>query len=299
MGTSRFAAQILEAILTSGYNVVSVYTQSSREEVGEIAKKNGIKILNLDKFDAKATVKFKSLSPELLIVASYGKILPPDILSIPKFWALNVHPSLLPEWRGPAPIQNAILAGKSETGATIMLMNEKVDAGEILAQVKFEIGQKETYPQMLEKSADVSAELLLKTIPLWIKKDIEPKKQDESRATYCQLIERSDGKINWSDSAQEIFDRWRALTPWPGTFTFFAPNGQDLRLKLIEMDFSAEADHGSDRKIGEVFEKDGTVFVATGKGAVALRKLQLEGKAAADIRPFLNGHKNFVGSILK
>jgi len=298
MGTSRFAARILNAMLRTDHNIISIYTQDTQKEVWEIARAKGIKTSNPKKFDAQILDELKSLKPDLLVVASYGKILPKVVLEIPRFGALNVHPSFLPKFRGPSPLQNAILAGVSEIGTTIMLMNEKVDSGEILAQVKIPIGTKVTYPEILEKSAKISSDLLLKTIPLWVEKKIQPKAQNENQATYCQLIERSDGKINWSDSAKEIYDRWRALTPWPGIYAFSKIKSRDMRLKLIAIDYDASLNNNA-KKMGEVFSFNDEICVQTGKGLIILKTVQPESKSVLPIHSFLNGYKKFLGSILK
>lgn len=301
MGTSSFAAAILKALLAESYKIISVYTQSGDAEktpVMEICEKNNLRIFEPKKFDEENIEKISVQDPDLIIVASYGKILPKAVLEIPKFGALNVHGSLLPKYRGPSPFQNAILDGENFTGVTVMLMDEGIDTGDILNQRKIPIESGETYEEFMLKSAPISGQLLIETIPEWIEGKIKRKKQDQAQATYCQMIERSDGKVNWSEDAKNIYNQFRAFTPWPGIFTFFEKNRHNLRVKLQKIEFS-EKDADESKKIGEVFEKDNEIAVKTAKGAIIIKEIQLEGKAKVKIESFVNGCRDFIGSILK
>jgi methionyl-tRNA formyltransferase len=249
-------------------------------------------------FDEKAIAELKNMKPDLIIVAAYGKILPEAVLSIPGFGAINAHGSILPKFRGPSPVQNAILEGEKETGATIMLMDQGIDTGDVLSQKKIGISPDETFLELMEKIAQLSAELLLETIPRWIERKIEPQKQDDKEATLCQLIERSDGKIFWTDDAEAIYNRYRAFLPWPGVFAFWQQNDHCLRLKLNKISVlknNPEASH----HIGEVFQIGDKIGVQTTKGVVILEEIQLEGKNNLRIEEFINGNPKFIGSVLK
>ncbi|MBU2634871.1 methionyl-tRNA formyltransferase, partial [Patescibacteria group bacterium] len=204
-----------------------------------------------------------------VIVASYGKIIPKKILEIPKYGCLNVHPSLLPKYRGPSPIQTTILNGDKKTGVTIILMDEKIDHGPIISNSKFEIrNSKLTYGELNVKLAKLGVKLLIETIPKWIRGEIKIKPQDHSKATYTKILKREDGKIDWSKSAQEIERQVRAFNPWPGTFTFIKHKNKTLRIKVLEADIS----------------KDNKLII---------KKLQPEGKKAMSFEEFKRGYHDF------
>lgn len=306
-GASFFATSILKGLIENNYNIVSVVTQ--KEESGKknyfptvrkIAQENKIDVFAIEKFDEENIKKIKNLKPDLIIVASYGKIIPREILDIPGFGIINVHPSLLPKLRGPSPIQNALLEGEKETGSTIMLMNEKMDEGDILAQEKISLSPSETYLELLPKIASFSLQLLLKTIPFWVKREIIPQKQDETMATYCQLIERSDGKINWLENADNIFNRFRAFLPWPGVFTYWQKESSILRIKIHQMKILQNYDEKNLEKIqeGEVFKLEEKISVKTGDGIIVLEEIQIEGKNKVSVNDFINGYPDFIGAVL-
>jgi methionyl-tRNA formyltransferase len=234
----------------------------------------------------------------LIIVAAYGKILPEKFLNIPGFGCVNVHTSLLPKLRGPSPIQNALLLGEKKTGATIMLMDKGMDTGDILTRFEVKIDPDDTTPTLTEKLGRFGAELLIKTIPLWINKQIKPEKQNESHATLCQLIEKEDGKIIWNKSAQTTYNQFRAFYPWPGIFCFWKDDTSIRRIKLTEI--SIDKDLTSDsRHLGEVFEQNNQLCIQTSSGSIIIQKIQMEGKKEMNADQFKNGHPTFVGSILK
>jgi len=308
MGTSSFADAILAALLANKYNIIGVYTQPDKK-VGREQKleKSAVKItaeaakipvFSPTRFDATEITKLEAQKPDLLIVAAYGKILPQAVLDLPGFGAINVHASLLPNYRGPSPIQNAILSGEKETGATIMLMDAGIDTGAMLSQKKLTIGPNETSDELSARLAQLSAKLLLETIPQWIERKIKPTAQDDKKASLCQLIERGDGKIIWSDSAREIHNQYCAFFSWPGIFTHWEKASALVRIKLNKISFS-ENNLPENHRIGEVFETQEKIAVQTGKGLVFLEELQREGKTNLKIKDFLNGNPDFIGSILK
>jgi len=209
LGTGEFGEIILKRLIENKYEPILVY-------------------------DFK---KIEKLKPDLVVVASYGKIIPKKILQIPKYGCLNVHPSLLPRYRGPSPIQTTILNGDKKTGVTIILMDEKIDHGPILGQRELEFSIFNfQFSKLHNKLAELGAKLLIETIPKWIKGEIKTKPQNHSKATYTKILKREDGKINWSKPVQEIERQIRAFNPWPGTFTFIKHKSKTLRVKILEAD---------------------------------------------------------------
>ena len=308
MGTSSFAAVILEDLVSTGCNIISVYTQGDKKvgrkrelqksAVKALAENNKLAVFEPNRFDAETIAELKKQKPDLIIVAAYGKILPQAVLDIPGFGALCVHPSLLPKFRGPSPVQNALLSGEKETGSTIILMNAGIDAGDILSQKEKTIEENETYPQLLSRLAKLSSGLILETLPLWVERKISPQKQADDQASYCQLIERDDGKIIWANEAVSIYNQYRAFFVWPGIFTFWEKNSLNLRLKLLRISLGPQ-ENANDRRLGQVFQLGDQIAVQTCAGAIVLEEIQLEGKNNLPIADFVTGYPDFVGSILK
>lgn len=308
MGTSEFSAMILSGLVEKKYNIVNVITREDKpvgrkQEIMESAVKKkaleyGLFVEQPKRLDEVAIEKIRSLKPDLIIVAAYGKILPKEILDIPGFGCINVHASLLPQWRGASPIQNALLSGATETGVTLMLMDEGMDTGNILAQKKIEITPADTQETLRIRLAEVSRDFLLETLPLWVERTIIPTPQDNTAATLCQLIEREDGHILWTDEAETIYNRYRALYPWPGIFAFWKKENELLRLKLLRISFQKQSPQMS-HPLGQVFEVGEKVGVQTGEGVIFLETVQLEGKTEMPIAEFLLGNKEIIGSFLQ
>ncbi|MEI7891332.1 MAG: methionyl-tRNA formyltransferase [bacterium] len=308
MGTSDLSEKILQALIDNEYNVVGVFTKPDtkvgrKQEITEplvkqLAEKNKIEVFQPLRFNNETVDVLKKIKPDLVVVAAYGKIIPKAALEIPGFGCINVHVSLLPKYRGPSPIQNALLLGEKETGVTIMLMDQGVDTGDILAQETVKIEPTATTFDLMDNLSSIGAQLLLKTIPLWIERKIEPKAQDHAHATLCQLIERSDGKIFWINTAEDIYNRYRALTPWPGIFTYWKNKDEIIRLKLISI--SAQKTNPLQKhQPGEVFEVGDDIGVQTEEGIIIIKEIQREGKKTLPIKEFINGYTNFIGSILQ
>jgi len=302
-GTSEFGAIILEKMVQAGYSPVLVVTTpdmpSGRKQllspspVKISAQKLNISVLQPEKLGlAKLNLAKPSLPhPDLFIVASYGKILPQKILDIPTHGTLNVHPSLLPKYRGPSPVQAVILNGEEETGATIMLLDEKMDHGAILAQQELKIS-KPTYIELHNTLAEIGANLLIETIPHWLEGALTPITQDHSKATYTKHIKKEDGHIDWKNPALYIERQVRAFNPWPGTYTTF----QGKLLKILK---ARVLEQTSSKKLGETFKlQTGEIAVQTGSNALLVEELQLEGKKLMPSKEFLLGYKNFIGAIL-
>lgn len=306
MGTPELSAHFLSALLENGYPVVGVVTQPDRpagrklavEEspVKKVAAENRLPVLAPAKLDAAFLEAFQDWKADLVIVVAYGKILPPEILGVPALGCLNIHASLLPRWRGASPIQNALLSGDTETGVTLMQMNAGMDTGPLIAQKKIPIAPEDTAEVLRKKISEAGRTLLLEALPLWIEGKITPVPQNEDEATLCQLIERNDGRIVWSESAESIYNRYRALFPWPGVFTFWKKNDALMRLKFLHITFqkqSPQMKYG----LGEVFELGEKIGVKTGEGVVFLETVQLEGKGPLPIKEFLAGSPDLVGSV--
>lgn len=308
MGTPSLSATLLTTLLEQGYNIVGVVTKAdkpigrkkeiSTSPVKEVAVRFNIPLLQPEKMDASAVLSIQDWKPDLIIVAAYGKILPPEILRIPGFGCINFHTSLLPRHRGASPIQNALLFGDTETGVTLMLMDAGMDTGDIIAQTTVTIDPTDTTPLLTDKLLMAGKELLLKTLPLWIERRIAPTPQNAAEATLCQLIERSDGRILWSDDAESIYNRYRALSPWPGIFTYYKRDDSLLRLKLLTVSLQKQNTEIA-HQIGMVFEIGEKIGVQTGNGILFLEAVQLEGKTPVPIEDFINGDTKFVGTLLQ
>lgn len=303
MGTPAFALPSLEGLVQSGYQVVGVVTQPDREAgrgyrlvpppVKTLALRYGLSVLQPPRVSRPAVVaQLQELRPSLIVVAAFGQLLPPAILAIPPFGCLNVHASLLPRHRGASPISAAILAGDTETGVTIMRMDEGMDTGDILAQARAEIGPEETAAVLGERLARLGASLLLDTIPRWVRGEITPQPQDHSQATYCRPLHKEDGHINWQESAEYIHRQVRAYDPWPGAYTYWQNKILKIRSARPLPDWSGAGEPG------RVVQVDSQALVVAGRGALLLREVQLAGKRAMAIEEFLRGQRDFIGSLL-
>ena len=310
MGTPEFGAIILEGLIKGNYKPCLVITAPDKPvgrkqiltppPVKQIAQKYNTpieqpeKILNLKS-------EILNLTPDLIVVAAYVQILPKEILEIPKFGCLNVHPSLLPRWRGPSPIQYTILNGDEKTGVTIIKMTEKVDSGPIVAQKELSsFTEKETYQTLHNQLAEKGAKLLFQTIPRWIKGEIKPEPQDESKTTYTKILTREDGKIDWKKSAEDLERQIRAFDLWPGSWTFW-PVLKDTfgRIKILEAKIFKSPDSKT-YPIGKVLViPQNKAAVQCGRDFLLIEKLQLEGKREMTSEEFLRGHPDFIGTILK
>lgn len=234
---------------------------------------------------------------ELSLVAAYGKILPPEVLAIPKFGSLNVHPSLLPRWRGPTPIQAAILAGDSVTGATIIQMDEQMDHGPIIAKREFPLGERAwTAPELSDALTDLGVELFLEVLEPWVLGKIVPQPQDHEAATYSRMLKKEDGHISWSKPAVEIECMVRAFQPWPAAYTFWAAGKNEIRLMIEEADLAEAAAY---EMPGKVRPCAGGFCVATGRGALRVSKLKPEGRSSMSAEDFLRGHSGISGAVLE
>ncbi|MFH0852154.1 MAG: methionyl-tRNA formyltransferase [bacterium] len=321
MGTPDFSVPILEALCQSDFKPKSIITAPDRPAgrgqeitpppVKIIAQKYGVPVFQ-PQTKEELTIQTLNLKPDLIIVAAYGKILPKEILDLPKYGSINVHPSLLPKYRGASPIQFAILGGEAKTGVTIMLMNERMDEGAVLAQETVKIESDDTAETLEEKLSRLSAKLLIKTMNQWLvlkempksaQRLIYPQEQDGSKATYTKILTKQDGKIIWNKTAKEIDCQIRAFTPWPGSFTVFRNSAKTqneekiLTLKILK---AAASKAQTDKELGQVFLTDNkNLAVQTGHDSLIIQELQLEGGKPMPASEFLNGHPEIVGIILQ
>jgi methionyl-tRNA formyltransferase len=303
MGTPDFAVPSLKALFENGYNVLMVVTQPDRPKgrgrkvipppVKEAAQSFGydviqpVSIKDKDFFDTIVRLK-----PDIFIVVAYGHILPRNILAIPKTGVINLHASLLPKYRGSAPIQWAIINGEKETGVTTMLLDEGMDTGDILLSSKVKITKVDTSATLHDRLSVLGADLLIKTLKSFENNDINPIAQDHTNATYAPLLKKGDGRIVWEKSAEHIASFIRGVTPWPGAFTF----QDNKRLKI----FSAKPISV------EVNESPGTVVkgfpdelrIATGKGVLAVIEIQGASGKRLLIKDFLMGNQMPPGTVL-
>jgi methionyl-tRNA formyltransferase len=308
MGTPEFAAVILSGLIDSGYNIVGVMTKPDKpagrdqeavaSRVKEIALEHTLPLEQPERLDNEAIAKITDWKPDLIVVAAYGKILPQSVLDIPGFGCINVHASLLPKWRGASPIQNALLSGEIETGVTVMLMDKGMDTGNIITQEKTAIDPDETKELLLIRLTGLGRDVLLRTIPSWVQREITVVAQDDGQATLCQLIERSDGHIVWTDSAEDIYNRYRALFPWPGIFSFWKKDEGLLRIKLHKVSYQKQSPQAG-YPMGKIVEVGEKIGVQTGSGILFLEEVQLEGKTRMDIAEFLRGNQDFIGTMLQ
>ncbi len=294
MGTPDFAVGALEAIINAGHEVCCVVTQPDKAKgrsdklipspVKECALSHGIEVHTPVKLRNPGESDFlKAYNADIFVVAAFGQILPKEVLEMPRFGCVNIHASLLPKYRGAAPIQQSILDGEEKTGVTIMQMDVGLDTGDILLQEEIAITDEMTGGSLFDALADMGAKMIVKALPLIEEGKVNPIKQDNDKATYAGMLKKETGHIDWSKSAAVIERLVRGCNPWPGTFTSF--NGKQLKLwKTKVSDASSGEECG---KITDVFKDH--FDVATGEGCLSVYELQLEGKKRMSTEDFLRG----------
>lgn len=303
MGTPDFAVGTLEAIIKAGHQVEAVVTQPDKPKgrgknmqfppVKEVALKYDIPVYQPVKVKEEAFQQvLEKINPEVIVVVAFGQILPQSILSLPKYGCINVHASLLPKYRGAAPIQWAVIDGEKETGVTTMLMDEGLDTGDMLKKVVVPLEEKETGGSLFDKLAQSGAELLLATLEELEQGTCMRTKQDHALSTYAKMLDKKLGKIDFSKSAEEIERLVRGLNPWPSAYTTY--NGKTL--KIWDADVIERQVDGAVGEVVEVNKKE--LLVKTGKGMLSLKELQLEGKKRMEIDAFLRGNQIEAGTKL-
>ncbi len=289
LGTPQFAVATLDRIVEAGYEVAAVFTQPDRPRgrgqknamppVKEAALRLGLPVHQPERVRRPEVVEqLRALGPEAMVVVGYGQIIPQAILDIPPKGIINVHASLLPKYRGAAPIQWAIARGETRTGVTTMKIDAGLDTGDMLLKWETEIGPKETAVELADRLAVAGADLLVRTLAELA--GIVPQKQDEAQATYAPLLKKEDGEIDWTMFTRDILNRIRGFDPWPGCYTFW--DGQRIRIwKAQRLDLPAPPQ-------GWFARKKGQLTAGTGNGGIEILEVQLEGKKRMETAAFLN-----------
>jgi methionyl-tRNA formyltransferase len=297
IGAGEIGVPTLQALLKSEHEVVGIVTQPDKPvgraqiiEPPPIKKAlAGAKMPILQPARIKehqAIAEIRALIPDVIVVMAYGQILPRDVLEIPKIACLNLHASLLPRWRGAAPVQAAIAAGDRETGITVMYMDEGLDTGDILLHRKIDILPTDTGGSLHDRLAKIAPDALLDSLRLLVEGSAPRTPQDNSLATYAPKLKRDDGRIDWSEPAEMIERKIRAFNPWPGAFMKI--ERQTLKVFSVSVfDLSGEP--------GEILRSEKELVIAAGKGALSLSEVQLEGKRRMSAAEFLRGHASTLG----
>lgn len=231
------------------------------------------------------------IGPDLIVVAAYGQILPVQILELPRFGCLNIHTSLLPKYRGAAPIQWAILNGDTETGVTIMKMDAGLDTGDIVAEERTPIHDSDTAQTLHDRLATLGADLLIRTIPEFVRGKTQSRKQPEHGASYARKITKEDGRLKWTSSARSLWNQVRGLVPWPGAYTRLKDGNSEALIKIWAADPIESEPAGASAAPGEIVRADRSgIVVACGEGALRIKNLQREGGRRLEAHAFLAGH---------
>ncbi len=299
MGTPAFAARVLETLLESGHTVCAVVTQPDRPKgrskklvpspVKQIAISAEVPVLQPDRAsDPEFVGRLSELAPDVIAVAAYGEILKKTVLDVPNRACVNVHASLLPAYRGASPVPAAIAAGETVTGLTVQLMDEGMDTGDILLQRRIDIKPDETAGELLDRMAPTGGAMLVETLNGLATGTISPVPQNNDEATYCSLIRKSDGEINWSRTVQDIHNHVRAMNPWPVAFTDL--HGRRIRVWRTRIGSSADLENVSPGTIVRV-EKDRIDVAAGSGGTISLIEVQAAGGRPMDAYSFAIGHR--------
>lgn len=296
-GTPTFAAKSLEAIIKQGHQVIAVYTQPDRpagrgkklvqSDVKLVAQAHNIPIYQPEKLTTpEDQATFSALKPDLMIVAAYGLLLPPAILDVPKHGCINIHASLLPRWRGAAPIQRAIQAGDTATGITIMQMDVGLDTGDMLIKLSTAINADETASSLHDRLAELGADAILEYLREY--KNLTPEKQNNTLACYAKKLSKQEAQVNWHEIAIQIDKNVRAFNPVPVAFFEL----EEMRIRIFE---GACVQYDGPEKPGTILRKDKQgILVKCGEDAYLIKTLQLPGSKAMPVEAFVNGGKNLL-----
>lgn len=305
MGTPEFAVPSLARLISDGHDIAAVFTQPDKPAgrgnklhpppVKTLALEHGIAVYQPARIRNNEEVRavFDQAAPDACVVVAYGKILPEWLLAIPRLGCINVHASILPYYRGAAPINWAIARGERETGVTVMQMDAGMDTGPMLATKTIEIGEEEIAPELAVRLAGLGAELLSETLPMHERGETRPVAQDDSRASYAPILKREDGLIDWQMAAREIADRVRAFQPWPGTYTNFR-NGRLMIWRAQALPDNQISNTTAPATITAV-EKTGFVISCAEASSLLVEEIQVEGKRRVAARDFINGMRLGVG----
>lgn len=294
MGTPAFSAPILSMLVKEGYDVAAVVTQPDRPvgrkkvmtppPVKEQALIHGIEVLQPEKLKgSEEWERLQAINPDLIVTAAFGQLLPQEVLDLPQLGAINVHASLLPKYRGGAPIHQAVIDGEPTTGVTIMYMEKKLDAGDIISQVELPIEDTDTTGTLFDKLSAAGTELLKETLPSIVNGTNPRSPQDEQLVTFARNISREQERLDWTKSARDLWNQVRGLSPWPGAYTTF----QETVVKIWA---ATPVDGKQGATPGEIIATNGVFQVQTGDGkALEIQELQPAGKKKLSIEEFLRG----------
>ena len=296
MGTPEFAVPSLKALHKNDQDIALIVTQPDRPKgrgrkltpspVKETAMNLGYSVIQSSSIRTDEFMScIEKYTPDFIVVVAFGHIIPKKILAIPKIATINIHASLLPKYRGPAPIQWAIINEEKKTGVTTMLMDEGLDTGDILLSSKLEIASDDTSDSLHDRLADLGADLLIQTLNAFEAGDINPIPQDHSQATYAPMLKKNDGRMNWETPANAIEAFIRGMTPWPGAFTFH----ENKRLKIFRAKTIAMDTEASPGTVIKGFPNE--LWISTGKGVLSIMELQSESGKRLLIKDFLRGYK--------
>ncbi|HCC07188.1 MAG TPA: methionyl-tRNA formyltransferase [Clostridiales bacterium] len=304
MGTPLYAVSILEKIITAGHLVQLVVTKEDKPQgrghkleftpVKYIAIERDLDILQPKNLrDIQFINTLKLMNPDVIVVAAYGKVLPPEIINMPKYGCINVHPSLLPKYRGGTPIHHAVLNGDKYTGVTTMYMDEGLDTGDILLTTKVDIDENDTTGSLHDKLAIIGANLLIETLKQLEEGTVTRIKQNELEATHTKIIDKSMGFVNWHKKSGEIINFIKGLTPWPSAYTYY----KEQMMKILEVEKSTEIYEKN--KNGEIVAiNDRGFIVKTGDGSIVVTKIQMQNSKTMKVVDYMRGHKIEIGEIL-
>lgn len=303
VGTPDFALPALKALCRdTDFDVQAVITQpdmpAGRKQtlavpaVKELALKYNIKNIWQPQKIVQVLDNLRELQPDIIVVAAYAQIIPPEILRLPKYGCINIHGSLLPKYRGAAVISAPILNADDQTGVTIMLMDETLDTGPILSQAKITISANAIAGDLYNQLSELGGKLLIPTLKQYLQGEIKPQAQDNNQASYVKRLTKSDGLIDWQIPALDIERFIRAMTPWPGAWTWC--KGKQVKILQVQQKPIPINIH----KVGKTFMYNNGLAIQCGQDALIIEKLQLEGKTALFSKEFLNGNQDFIGSIL-
>ncbi|WP_028595733.1 methionyl-tRNA formyltransferase [Paenibacillus assamensis] len=306
MGTPQFAVTSLQMLLDEGYDVAAVVTQPDRPvgrkrvltptPVKQLAMEHGIQVWQPEKLRTSETVEdIRKLAPDLIVTAAYGQILPKAVLDVPRFGCINVHGSLLPYYRGGAPIQRSIINGEAKTGVTIMYMAEGMDTGDMLTRVEVPITDDDNAGTMFEKLSVEGADLLRRTLPDLLAGKLTAEVQNHDLATYAPNLKREDELIDWSKSSRALFNQVRGLVPYSGAFTTW--NGEVFKVWKCEWKEQGQAISSAVPGTVLTVSEDG-IEIKTGDGSIWLTEVQPAGKKAMQVRDFVRGGKLETGTVL-
>ncbi len=303
VGTDEFGVPILLDLIKN-FHVVGVVTEIDKPAgrnktitaplIKQLALKQNIPYwqpLELKK-NPKLYDELGKLEADIMVLTAYGKILPEAMINLTPNGCVNIHPSLLPKYRGATPIESALLNGDNETGVSIILLDTKLDSGDIVAQSTIPIENEDNYLKLSKKLALESIRILNKAIKVLIKSKPNLITQNDDNASYCYKLTKEDGRIDWRKSADDIYNQMRAYASWPGTYTFWNNEKLDIvKAKPVE--------DCKDESPGTVYRSDDQILVSCGRDALSLQQIKLAGKKEIPIKDFINGHQDFIGSVLK